>query len=381
MDNQQFDVMIVGGGPAGSSAGIALAQRGYSVALVEKQESIKDKICGEFFSPECIAYLNELGVTPDFYSNYPTEINTVTVTLNGSQVSRMLNHTAYGLSRIRFDAMLLEAARENGVTVLRGYEATGVDDHNGKVKLFVSDKYTGERYVYKPALIVAATGAKSGTESLFADQRMISANAHNVAFKFHADIPDLRNTVELYFTPFGYLGIGTIENDRVNICGLIDVKTVREQNGNIDDVLLEMSTYNEHLGNRLEVIDNETEYISCSNLMFDMRNPKFDNVICIGDTAGSIHPYCGDGIAMALRSGIMCAGVIDNIMRNKQIHDGAAECFQRVWRNEFKNRIAVGNFAHRLMSGRSTRHVAERFIGWYPRIIDLIFKHTRELKV
>ncbi|HEV7701214.1 MAG TPA: FAD-dependent oxidoreductase, partial [Pyrinomonadaceae bacterium] len=59
---QSYDVAIVGAGPAGSSAAIRLANAGRSVLLVEKEQFPREKLCGEFISPECLEHFSELGV-------------------------------------------------------------------------------------------------------------------------------------------------------------------------------------------------------------------------------------------------------------------------------------------------------------------------------
>ena len=63
-----FDVVIVGAGPAGSSCAIRLALAGLKVLLVEKHKFPREKLCGEFISPECLRHFWELGITPEAIS-------------------------------------------------------------------------------------------------------------------------------------------------------------------------------------------------------------------------------------------------------------------------------------------------------------------------
>src|SRR5918999_2678017 len=60
--SEDLDAIIVGGGPAGASAGIHLAARGARVLLAEREHFPRPKLCGEFISPECLAHFARLGV-------------------------------------------------------------------------------------------------------------------------------------------------------------------------------------------------------------------------------------------------------------------------------------------------------------------------------
>ncbi|MCH8156668.1 MAG: FAD-dependent oxidoreductase, partial [Nitrospinae bacterium] len=57
-----YDIIIIGGGPAGTSAALFLAKQGYRIALLEQARFPRDKVCGEFISPAADAILSELGV-------------------------------------------------------------------------------------------------------------------------------------------------------------------------------------------------------------------------------------------------------------------------------------------------------------------------------
>src|SRR5215212_5565277 len=61
-DFSDFDAVIVGGGPAGASAGIHLAAAGARVLLAERERFPRAKLCGEFISPECLGHFARLGV-------------------------------------------------------------------------------------------------------------------------------------------------------------------------------------------------------------------------------------------------------------------------------------------------------------------------------
>src|SRR5215468_4407222 len=83
-----YDVIIAGGGPAGSSAAIHLAGSGARVLLVEQKKFPRPKLCGEFISPECCGHFERLGVATQMLAGNPAQLTeTVFYSKNGANVS------------------------------------------------------------------------------------------------------------------------------------------------------------------------------------------------------------------------------------------------------------------------------------------------------
>src|SRR5687768_10244086 len=120
----EYDVAIVGAGPAGSSAAIRLAESGRNVLLIDKARFPRHKLCGEFVSPECLDHLKDLGVMPQVTSNLLQPINKTIFYSSGgksfSVASRWLAENksdSIGLSRLSLDQILLDRAVESGAAV------------------------------------------------------------------------------------------------------------------------------------------------------------------------------------------------------------------------------------------------------------------------
>src|ERR1044071_574693 len=100
-----YDVIIAGGGPAGASAAIHLATRGARVLLAEQKKFPREKLCGEFISPECLIHFKELGVDGQMLKAQPSSLReTVFYSKNGRSVAVpsswfRANGFAWGLSR------------------------------------------------------------------------------------------------------------------------------------------------------------------------------------------------------------------------------------------------------------------------------------------
>src|ERR671933_106926 len=128
-----FDVIIVGGGPAGASAAIHLAGRGARVLLAEQKRFPREKLCGEFISPECLEHFARLGALERMEAAHGACVaRTVFYAPSGRSLTVPSawfaggGEAALGLSRAEMDARLLERARESGVCVLEDATLEGV---------------------------------------------------------------------------------------------------------------------------------------------------------------------------------------------------------------------------------------------------------------
>src|SRR4051812_7143028 len=160
-----FDAIIVGGGPAGSSAAIHLAARGARVLLAERERFPREKLCGEFISPECLGHFARLGVLGVMESAGGAEVaETVFYAPSGralavpSEWFGGARAAALGLSRAEMDARLLRRAREVGVFVLEEASLAGVLFEGGRVRGVSLHTEDGSVREYRAALTIDATG-------------------------------------------------------------------------------------------------------------------------------------------------------------------------------------------------------------------------------
>src|SRR5437763_15642492 len=157
-----YDVVIVGGGPAGASAAIHLAGRGARVLLAEQKRFPREKLCGEFISPECLEHFARLGVLESMTEADGARVSqTVFYAPSGRSLavpSAWFGGGALGLSRAEMDARLLARARDVGVRVFEGAPLAGVVVEGGRVagvRLHAAGGGVGE---YRSRVTVDATG-------------------------------------------------------------------------------------------------------------------------------------------------------------------------------------------------------------------------------
>src|SRR5262245_34166464 len=111
-----WDVAVIGGGIAGSTAATLLAQQGLQVVLLEKGAFPRHKVCGEFLSPEGTDVLQRLGVWPHLEAHQPPCISRFSLTAGRRETRHRLPSPGWGVSRWVLDQVLWENAERSGVS-------------------------------------------------------------------------------------------------------------------------------------------------------------------------------------------------------------------------------------------------------------------------
>ena len=132
-------ILIAGGGPGGAGAAIGLAKAGFEVTLVERERFPRDKLCGEFISPECLEHFRSLGVLDEMMSaGGETVSETLFFEPGGRSVAVPTDwfgrgSTALSLSRAEMDLRLLNRARAAGVDVREAVNVTAIEADSGRI--------------------------------------------------------------------------------------------------------------------------------------------------------------------------------------------------------------------------------------------------------
>src|SRR4029453_2727925 len=132
--SKRYDAVVIGGGPAGSATALMLARAGWKVAIVEKSQYPRPKVCGEFISASTFPLLAELGLLEDVRRLAGPEVRRVGI-FAGETVSVASMPAVRGsfgkwgqaLGREHFDLLLLEAAARAGAELWQPYRVTRVE--------------------------------------------------------------------------------------------------------------------------------------------------------------------------------------------------------------------------------------------------------------
>ena len=293
--------LVIGGGLAGAMAGFRLAAAGRDVALVEKERSAHDKVCGEFLSPEAIGYLRHAGVDPVSLGAAPVE--TLRLCTRGSLVETRLPFRAWALSRRVLDDALLARARDAGCDVRRGAGAQSLSQ-NGKHWIAALE----DGSVQRSRNVFLATGK----HDLRGWNRPAGKHNDLVGFKMHwrlsaAQTGALRGFMDLFLFEGGYGGLTLVENDTANLCLVVRRARLRALGG-WHDLLARLRDENALIAERLAGAEPAWERpLAISSIPYGYLATKENDAWAIGDQAAVIPSFTGDGMAIALHSGALAA--------------------------------------------------------------------------
>ena len=318
---EDYDVIIAGGGPAGSSAAIHLAQSGIRVLLVEQKEFPRAKLCGEFISPECFDHFKKLGVADEMLACNPATLTeTVFYSRRGHRVSVpsgwFARRSALGLSRAEMDNNLLRRAATVGADVLQNATVTDVIDCDERI-CGVRIRTNSDERAYHAKLTIDATGRSrilSRRVHEHVGEKPSRDRAKLVAFKAHFTNTSVgRGACEIYSYRRGYGGLSTIENGISNLCFIVAARDVRRLHSDPELVLQNTLMTNRRAAQVLDSATRSSEWLSVSLDTFGLQDPTpKPGLIAIGDSASFIDPFTGSGMLMALESGELAAKLIVN---------------------------------------------------------------------
>lgn len=335
--NRRSKIAIVGGGPAGSSLAIRLAERGFEVTLVEREKFPRHKLCGEFISPECLRHFAELGVLDAMLSAGGERIfETRFYDQAGRSFSVPSNvfddrGFALSLSRSEMDRILLQAARSAGVEVLEGAKISDVTVNDGSVISLKAAGESDENKFISADLFIDATGRSAALAKLV--ERKLSPQTPRpnrsiaVGYKNHfRGISVTPGTCEIFAFPGGYGGLTAVEDGMVNLCFLIDSQAARKT-GNADDLVAGVLSRNKVAARLMKDAVPVRDWLAVSIGSFGQApQPSAINLLTVGDASAFIDPFTGSGMLMALESSALLAETVRSetspeVLRERYRHD------------------------------------------------------------
>jgi flavin-dependent dehydrogenase len=367
-----YQVAIVGGGVAGLTLSIQLADAGISCVVFEKNSYPFHKVCGEYISMESWGFLERIGLGLE-QLNLP-KIKRLTVSSpSGNLLHHNLDLGGFGISRFLLDSKLAEIAGQKGVCIMDGCKVNNIEFQNDRFIIGTTeDDYTA-------LFCIGAWGKQSNLDNKLSRSFLtkINKNKNYAGIKYHVTIDFPDDLIELHNFKNGYCGISKIEENKYCLCYLTDADNLKDYKGNIKEmeeaVLMKNPFLKKYFTEANFLFDKP---IAISQIKIGYKRAVENNILMLGDTAGNIAPLSGNGMSIAMRSSFFLNRLLVSYFKNQISRHQLEKEYIRFWNANFRKRIFISAYLQRLLKNEFMTNVVIGLFKKLPSIKSQVIKTT-----
>lgn len=331
-DPDHSDVLVIGGGPAGTTAATFLRRKGWSVTIIEKDRHPRFHI-GESLLPRNMPILRDLGVMDRLGeigvlkrgADFSPDVGEGRVLIDFSKALSPDEPTAFQIKRAEFDEMLLRNAEANGVTVLEETTVTahsllpGSSEGSGGVSVEARDAAGRTRTLTGRFLIDA-----SGRDTYLSSRMGVKARnpRHNSAAIFgHFDNVPRRpgeevGNISIYWFAHGWFWMIPLRDGRMSVGMVCWPKYLKTRTGPLEDFFRQGVALSEPVAARLKDAKLATAMTATGNFSYTSSVMTGDRYLLVGDAYAFIDPVFSSGVYLAMQSATFAADAVDGALRD-----------------------------------------------------------------
>lgn len=298
------DVLIAGAGPAGSALAAALAAGGASVLLVEAAEHPRPKACAEYASPRIAEELARLGVAAG-WTDVAVRLHGMDLHAGGNMVpiryaDAHRPRDAWGVDRRSFDAMLAGHAARAGAELRERTRLVRLVVEGSRVRgAAVRDQLTGREKVVSAGWTVGADGTRSSVSRLVGVDRPVRFPRRLGLIAHYAGVPELTDHGEMHVGDGYYVGLAPTPGGELNVGMALPMEDHgRSARQRFDDAIAGLPA----VARRLDGSTRLTPIRGAAPIGHRVSAAAGPGWLLVGDAAGFVDPFTGEGIHRALRS-------------------------------------------------------------------------------
>jgi menaquinone-9 beta-reductase len=310
------DVIVVGAGPAGAATAILLCERGLDVLVLDRARFPRDKLCGEYLSPESARILDRLGVLKAIDAAGATPLAGMRITapdgtvlearyraIDGRQPYR--GH-AMALSRSVLDAILVDRLRALPVDVREGVKVTDLVIEGDRVAGVETLDSEGRSETIAVPLVIGADGRASVVA-----HRLGCRHPHRLRrialVTYVSGLADCRDVGEIFVDPPDYAILNPVSPERINMSLVVPLDHVGPWRGRMETFFTARVKQLSRLARRVAGAERVAPIEAMGPLAYQVTAPGHGGVLLVGDAAGFYDPLTGEGVFSALRGAELAA--------------------------------------------------------------------------
>ncbi len=347
MKMPDWDVIVVGAGPAGSVSAAELAKRGFRVLLLDRASFPRNKACAEYLSPGIDAVARRLGFAAALQAAGPYAVPGMEIVSPGGKVLRVeyrtreRSHWAATLPRRVLDTVLVNHAVRHGAQLETGVLVREPIIQSGIVAGVVAGS-SGVRRSYSAHLTIVADGNRSviaGALGLAARPRWPVRLGLVAHFEGCADLRD--GFGQMHVGHNGYCGVAPLGNGCFNVAVVVRSDAVQRSGMSPARFFDEWIAHLPALRKLLAASTRSTPVRGVGPIGARAKRASVGGALLVGDAAGFFDPFTGEGIYRAIRSAELATGVAAEGLRRQDLSSGFLRVYDERRQNEFRRKHVV----------------------------------------
>ena len=371
---EEYDVIVLGGGPGGSSTAAFLAKAGKKVILLDRAKFPRDKTCGDGISGRSVGVLRELGVLDDFgKAEHQDMFGVAFSSPNGtfvpisSKKEGSSEPPGFVCRREVFDNVLFQFAKKKVARTIEGFFASDLI-MDGERVVGVKGKFEGKEMEFRAPVLVGADGAGGITARKLGAYNDDESHQCAAIRCYYDNVDGMIDQIELHFIDGvlpGYFWIFPLPNKRANVGIGMLVKDMKKKKVNLNKLMSDAIEKHPAFKERFKNAKRSSDVKSWILPLASKRMKIYGNgYVLVGDAASLIDPFSGEGIGNALTSGKLASQTILKAFDKKDFSASAlAEYQTNLWENigneietNYKmQKMANNKFLLNLMIGKANR--------------------------
>ncbi|MBA2245732.1 MAG: NAD(P)/FAD-dependent oxidoreductase [Gemmatimonadetes bacterium] len=378
MPDRSWDVVVVGGGPAGAATSAQLAERGHRVLLLDRDGFPRPKPCGECLNPAAVRLLAELGVLPQLLASGAAPLLgwRIHPAAGPAFAGRLpAGEPGMAISRTVLDSLLLDRARARGVEVRTGARVLDLLHEEDRVAGVRVRDAEGEEREVRARLVVGADGLRSVVVRRLGLIRR-PPRLRKVALTAHVrGLEGLEGYGEFHIFPERYIGVAAVGTDAANV-------TVVAAGEEVGAVAGDAAGYFDRaLGAapRFAGAERLDEVLATGPFDWPTRSAVADGALLVGDAAGYYDPFTGQGIFRALRGAELAAETADAALRSGDISARALAPYDRAQRRAFAPGVRLQQLLELFISRRPLLNAVAPRLSRHPAMVEALLAVTGDV--
>jgi len=311
------EVLVVGGGPAGSSVATFLARAGVDVLVVDRARFPRPKPCAEYLSPQASRLLEAMGALDNVEKSGAAQLSGISVRAPSGDVIKGDFVASHGFRGFRdrglsvrrevLDAILLDCAREAGARVKEGIRVTDVVRDATRRVVGVRTMTDGTAGEIRARLVIAADGLRSVIAHRLELAHALRWPRRLALVTHYTGVAEIGEHGEMHVERDGYVGIADVGHGVTTVALVVPAVRAREFSEDRAAFLDRWLLARPHLAPRFARAERVSPVVATGPFASHARRAWSPGAALVGDAADFFDPFTGEGIYAAMRRGEMLA--------------------------------------------------------------------------